>query len=31
LPAGFKTAGAKVRIAAPYKEGTQLNNEVVLH
>ena len=31
LPAGFKTAGAKVRLVAPYKEITQLNNTVALH
>lgn len=31
LPAGFKAAGAKVRIVAPYKEITQLNNTVALH
>ncbi|GAA0535790.1 hypothetical protein FHS83_003238 [Rhizomicrobium palustre] len=30
LPAGFKTTGAKLRIVAPFKEITQMNNEVVL-
>jgi len=31
LPAGFKAAGAKLRIVTPYKEITQLNNVVALH
>ena len=31
LPAKFKLDGASVRIVAPYKEITQLNNSVTLH
>lgn len=30
LPKGFKTTGASVKIVAPYKEITQMNNSVVL-